>query len=180
MRHKLVRAVRLMAFVTTAIEETVGFVWLKVRATGMLVEIGWERKMATGRLVRKKMTALLAAGNEDLDVQTHNEKDTRVRCDTRLTICVTVWSRGSSGAKSQRLRRLRCRTQPELCPLPERTGKLAPLTPFFSITVPVVQFFGQSSCLLFHLWLGNLRLTLPLSWSVEFGSDRTHGSPART
>ena len=31
---------------------------------------------------------------------------------------------------------------------PERTGKLAPLTPFYSIIVPVVQFFERSSCLL--------------------------------
>ena len=28
---------------------------------------------------------------------------------------------------------------------PERTGELAPLTPFYSIIVPVVQFFGRSS-----------------------------------
>ena len=33
MRHKLVRAVRLMAFVTTAIEKKDGFVLLKARAT---------------------------------------------------------------------------------------------------------------------------------------------------
>ena len=33
MRHKLVQAVRLMAFVTTAIEERAGFVLLKARAT---------------------------------------------------------------------------------------------------------------------------------------------------
>ena len=69
MRHKLARAARLMAFMTTAIEETAGFVLLKVRATGMTVEIGWERKLVTGRLVKKK-TTLLAAVNEDLDVQT--------------------------------------------------------------------------------------------------------------
>ena len=30
----------------------------------------------------------------------------------------------------------------------ERTGKLAPLMPFYSIIVPVVQFFGRSSFLL--------------------------------
>ena len=48
MRHKLVRAVRLMAFGMTVIEERSGFVWLKARATGMTVEIGWERKLVTG------------------------------------------------------------------------------------------------------------------------------------
>ena len=50
MRHKLVRAVRLMAFVTTAIEERAGFVLLKVRAMG----IGWERKLVTGAPGGKK------------------------------------------------------------------------------------------------------------------------------
>ena len=36
----------LMAFVTTAIEDRreSGFVWLKVRAMGMPVEMGWRRK----------------------------------------------------------------------------------------------------------------------------------------
>ena len=42
MQHKLVRSVRLMAFMTTTIEEKAGFVLLKVSATGMTVEIGWE------------------------------------------------------------------------------------------------------------------------------------------
>ena len=64
------QAVRLMAFVTTAIEETAGFVLLKVRATGTTVEIGWERKLVTGAPGEKKMTTLLVAVNEDLDVQT--------------------------------------------------------------------------------------------------------------
>ena len=41
MRHKLVRAVRLNAFVTTAIEERAACVLLKARATGMTVEIEW-------------------------------------------------------------------------------------------------------------------------------------------
>ena len=54
MRHKLVRAVCLMAFVTTAIEETACFVLLKVRATGMTVEIGWERKLVKGAPGDKK------------------------------------------------------------------------------------------------------------------------------
>ena len=71
-----------------------------------------------------------------------------VRRDTRLTIRVTVWGRGLGGAKSQRVGRLRCRTQPGLSRVPERTGKLAPLTPFHSIIVPVVEFFGRSSFLL--------------------------------
>ena len=48
MRHKLVRAVRLNAFETTAIEERAGFVLLKARATRMAVEIGWQRKLVTG------------------------------------------------------------------------------------------------------------------------------------
>ena len=51
---KLVRPVRLMAFVTTAIEETAGFVLLKVRVTGKMVEIGWERKLVTGAPGEKK------------------------------------------------------------------------------------------------------------------------------
>ena len=82
-----------------------------------------------------------------------------VRRDTRLTIRVTVWGRGLGGAKSQRVGRLRCRTQQGLSPAPERTGELAPLTPFYSIIVPVVQFFGRSSFLLWQSWLVHLRLT---------------------
>ena len=74
MRHKLVRAVRLMIFVTTVIEETACFVLLKVRATGMMVEVGWERKLVKGAHGEKKMTTLLAAVSEDLDVQTHSER----------------------------------------------------------------------------------------------------------
>ena len=54
MRHKLVRSVRLMAFVTTGIEETARFVLLKVRATGMTVEIGWDKKLVTGAPGEKK------------------------------------------------------------------------------------------------------------------------------
>ena len=48
MRHKLGRAVRSNAFKTTAIKERAGFVLLKARATGMAVEIGWQRKLVTG------------------------------------------------------------------------------------------------------------------------------------
>ena len=65
MRHKLVRAVRLNAFETTAIEERAGFVLLKARATGMAVEIGWQRKLVTGAPGEKKLTTLLAM-TEDL------------------------------------------------------------------------------------------------------------------
>ena len=51
------------------------------------------------------------------------------------------------------------RTQRGLSPVPERTGKLAPLAPFYSIIVPVVQFFGRSSFLLWQSWLVRSRLT---------------------
>ena len=40
----------------------------------MTVEIGWERKLVTGPPGEKKMTTLLAAVNENLDVHTHNER----------------------------------------------------------------------------------------------------------
>ena len=77
----------------------------------------------------------------------------------KASIRVTVWGRGLGGAKSQRVGRLRCWTQQGLSPAPERTGELAPLTPFYSIIVPVVQFFGRSSFLLWQSWLVRLRLT---------------------
>ena len=73
MRHNLVRAVRLNAFETTAVEERAGFVLLKARATGMAVEIGWQRKLMTGAPGEKKLTTLLAV-NEDLGVPTHSEQ----------------------------------------------------------------------------------------------------------
>ena len=92
-------------------------------------------------------------------IRQHAREVRWVRRDTRLTIRVTVWGRGLGGAKSQRVGRLRCRTQPGLSPASERTGKLAPLTPFYSIIVPVVQFFGRSSFLLWQSWLVRLRLT---------------------
>ena len=61
MQHKLVRSVRLTAFVTTAIEERAGFVLLKVSVTGMTVKIGWERKLLTGAPgEKKKITTPLA------------------------------------------------------------------------------------------------------------------------
>ena len=52
MRHKLVRAVRLMAFVTTVMEERSDFVWLKARATGMTVEIREAKRTCETRRVR--------------------------------------------------------------------------------------------------------------------------------
>ena len=73
MRHKLVRAVRLNAFETTAIEERAGFVLLKAMATGMAVEIGWQRKLVTGAPGEKQLTTLLSV-NEDLGVPTHSER----------------------------------------------------------------------------------------------------------
>ena len=58
MRHKLVRAVRLMAFVTTAIEERAGFVLLKARATNDGgVWLG--KKLVTGAPGEKMTTLLL-------------------------------------------------------------------------------------------------------------------------
>ena len=78
MRQKLVRAVRLNAFETTAIEERAGFVLLKARATGMAVEIGWQRKLVTGAPGEKKLTTLLAV-NEDLGVPTHSERPSSSR-----------------------------------------------------------------------------------------------------
>ena len=76
MPHKVVRAVRLNGFVTTAIEERAGFVLLKGRATEMTVEIGWWRKLVTGAPGGKKIdhTARRIAVNEDLDVPTHSER----------------------------------------------------------------------------------------------------------
>ena len=78
MRHKLVRAVCLNAFETTAIEERAGFVLLKAKATGMAVEIGWQRKLVTGAPGEKKLTTLLAV-NEDLGVSTHSERPSSSR-----------------------------------------------------------------------------------------------------
>ena len=60
MKHKLVRSVRLMAFMMTTIEERAGFVLLKVSAIGMTVEIGWERELETGAPGEKKKATPLA------------------------------------------------------------------------------------------------------------------------
>ena len=78
MRHKLVRAVHLMAFMTTAIEETAGFVLLK---EGDENDGGdWlGEETGDGAPGGKKMTTLLAAVNEDLDVQTYNERSSSSR-----------------------------------------------------------------------------------------------------
>ena len=105
-----------------------------------------------------------------------------VRRETRLTIRVTVWGRGLGGAKSQRVGRLRCRTQQGLSPAPERTGELAPLTPFYSIIVPVVQFFGRSSFLPWQSWLARARLftthlTSFVVHRVRFGPDSRESGP---
>ena len=70
-----------------------------------------------------------------------------------LKVCPSILKWMATGMSSlflRRARQLRRRTQPGLSPVPEQTGKLVPLTPFYSINAPVVQFFGRSSCL---LWL---------------------------
>ena len=72
---------------------------------------------------------------------------------------VKVWSRASFGAKFQRVRQLQCRAQPGQSPVPVRNCKLATLTPFYSITVPVAQFFERSLCLPWQPCLNRLRLT---------------------
>ena len=115
MRHKLVRAVRLMAFVTTAIEKRAGFVLLKVRATGMTVEIGGERKLVTGAPGKKNdHTARRIAMNEDLDVPTHSERssslrDRRYEC-TRIvaseTLRVSCLENFKAGALGQNVRKI--------------------------------------------------------------------------
>ena len=66
------------AFETTAIEERAGFDLLKARATGMAVEIGWQKKLVTGAPGEKKLTTLLAV-NEDLGVPTHSERPSSSR-----------------------------------------------------------------------------------------------------
>ena len=45
----------------------------------MTVEVGWERKLVKGAPGEKKMTTLLAAVNEDLDVQTPSERSSSSR-----------------------------------------------------------------------------------------------------
>ena len=114
MGHKLVRAVRLMEFVTTAIAETPCFILLKVRATGMTVEVGWERKLVKGAPGKKKLTTLLAAVNEDLDVQTHSERssssrDCRYECTSIVaseTLPASCRENFKAGALPQNVRKI--------------------------------------------------------------------------
>ena len=65
--------------------------------------------------------------------------------------------------------------------VPERIGRLAQLTPFYSITVPVVQFFLLSMITMFArttmAYLFTSHLTLGF---IRFGSNQTHGSPVQT
>ena len=71
---KLVRALRLMAFVTTAIEERAGFVLLKARATndgGYLLGEETSDGGGGGGWGENDHTS---AVNEDLDVSTHSER----------------------------------------------------------------------------------------------------------
>ena len=65
-------------------------------------------------------------------------------------------------------------TSPGLSLMPEQTGRLAPLTPFYSIAVPVVPFFPVTTMAY------SLRLTEPLLGTIRIGSDRIHGGPVRT
>ena len=94
---KLVRAVRLMAFVTTAIEERAQLVsscWK--RGLRMTVDICWERKLVTGAPGGENDHT--SAVNEDFDVSTHSERSpghslrrgivgTNVRASLRVKHC---------------------------------------------------------------------------------------------
>ena len=96
---KLVRAVRLMAFVTTAIEERARLVsscWK--RGLRMTVDICWERKLVTGAPGGAGGNDHTSAVNEDLDVSTHSERSpgrslrrgivgTNVRASLRVKHC---------------------------------------------------------------------------------------------
>ena len=71
-----------------------GFVWLKARATGMTVEIGWERIAVTGLPGGKNdHTAHRIAVNDDLDVPTSehlsSSRDRRYEC-TRIVASETL------------------------------------------------------------------------------------------
>ena len=102
MRHKLVRAVRLMAFVTTAIEERAGFVLLIARVTNDGGDwLGEET--GDGGAWGKKLTHT-AAVNEDFDVPTHSERSpslrrgivgTNVRVSLRVKHCESAVRRTS-------------------------------------------------------------------------------------
>ena len=92
---KLVRAVRLMAFVTTAIEERAGFVLLKARATNDGGHLLGEETGDGGLGGGNDHTS---AVNEDIDVSTHSERSpshslrrgivgTNVRASLRVKHC---------------------------------------------------------------------------------------------
>ena len=93
---KLVRAVRLMAFVTTAIEErAAGFVLLKARATN---DGGYLLGEETSDGGAWRENAHTSAVNEDHDVSTHSERSpshslrrgivgTNVRASLRVKHC---------------------------------------------------------------------------------------------
>ena len=92
---KLVRAVRLMPFVTTAIEERAGFVLLKARATNDGVYLLGKETSDGGAWGGNDHTS---AVNEDLDVSTHSERSpchslrrgivgTNVRASLRVKHC---------------------------------------------------------------------------------------------
>ena len=103
-----------------------------------------------------------------------------VRGDTQLTICVKVWDRGLCGAKSQWLRRLRCRTQPGLSRCP---SGLASLHHSRLSTQSPYQLYSFSGDRRVHFDdYGSFVYDSPnlFLWSIGFGSNRTHGNPVRT
>ena len=84
-----------------------------------------------------------------------------------------------------RVRRLRWRSERGLSPVPERTGNIAPLTLFYSITVGlrVLQFFGRSSCVFAmttkarfttHLFSGSVQTGLVLTGVRSEPGHGTH------
>ena len=92
---KLLRAVRLMAFVTTAIEERAGFVLLKARATN---DGGYLLGEETSDGAAWRGNDHTSAVNEDIDVSTHSERSpshslrrgivgTNVRVSLRVKHC---------------------------------------------------------------------------------------------
>ena len=100
--RQLVRAVPLMAFVTTAIEERAGFVLLKARATHD--DGGDWLGEETGDGGTWGKNDLTAAVNEDFDVPTHSERSpglrrgivgTNVRASSRVKHCESAIRRTS-------------------------------------------------------------------------------------
>ena len=101
MRHKLVRAVRLIAFVTTAIEERAGFLLLKARATNDGGVWLGEESGDGGAWGKNDHTA---AVNEDFDIPIHSERSpslrrgivgTNVRASSRVKHCESAVRRTS-------------------------------------------------------------------------------------